>query len=219
MSTIPDRVWPLLTPEEKENLEAVLDGWRYSPTVKCVKCGCEMAIRLRVTAGAVIADDREKTPPTTRSLLSAADQKFLEAAKTSGLFDAFASATKAEKEFSGVPSDIENFFLMFWKTAQPIRVGTVVLAAWIEEFGGRIDVLQANGVIAVLSDGQLVAFVPNRLTLPASASGKGPQVRVSTAGAFELWRKNKYGYVPVNARSFGEALRQHSIGDFGKLVQ
>lgn len=221
MAMIPKRVWEILTAEEREELQAVVDGWRFSPTFRCPKCDTEVQIRLRAQATAIIHPDSEepKTAPKYIEQRTAVDRRVIEAARTSGLMDAFISAVRAEKEHGGIPSDMDEFFLLFWNTAKPSPVSAIVLATWRAEFGGWIDVWQSQGVIAVMSAGELVAFFPNRLTQPVAIAGKGPRPKVSNTASFEMWTKNKWGYVPMSARAFGEALRQRNIGAFGSSVQ
>lgn len=231
MPLIPDRFWEQMTEDERELATAYIDGFRHEPKIVCPHCGGGVAVRLKIVAGATLIDREsgkrvrggpQNTPPrgkepTPSAMLGARDRAFLEAARQSGLLAAFYAAVRTEKEHSGAPADVADLFLKFWKTAEPIKVNAPTLAVWIDEFGGRIEVLQADGIIAILSDGLLMSFFPNRLTQPAkSKDGKGS---VSNEGGFGSWRKGKFGYVPVEARSFGEALKQRNIGTFGTLVQ
>ena len=228
---VPERFWEQMTAAEREVVDAYVEGFRYEPRFTCPECGCWLAVKLKIAAGAVKIDaDGQRVlagpqttqpagPSTPPKSLGAAERVVIEAARTSGVLSAFIAAVNAEKEHGGVPTDIESFFMLFWKTVQPTKVSSVVLATWIEEFGGRIDVWQAQGIIAVLSDGLLMTFFPNRLTLPARVAANGQGAKISNANGFEMWRKGRFGYVPVEARSFGDALRQRNIGSFGSLVQ
>lgn len=220
MAAIPERLWALLSDEEADALREMLAGWRHEPRINCPSCGADIGVRLKITASPRLAadiynPDPEPAPPSR----PASEAAFLEAAKTSGLMKAFEEAVRAERDHSGVPSDLDAFFLLVWGGLQPTKVSSVVLAAWIQEFGGYIEAFQANGILAVLSDGRLVAFVPLRLTRPQSIDRSGPRATVSTAAGFDHWRKGRFGYVPVGAQSFGAAMKQRSIGAFGKLTQ
>lgn len=226
MPLIPERVWAQMTDDEQRIVNDYVDGFRHEPRIVCPHCGGGVAVKIKVTAGATRIDaetgERErgaspKELPGTNTVIGARDRAFLVAARESGLLGAFFAAVKTEKEFGGAPGDIESFFLLFWQTAAPTKVPSVVLAAWIEDFGGRIEVWQAQGIIAILSNGQLMAFFPNRLTVPQKNTAG--TVTVSNAGGFGAWRKSRFGYVPVEARSFGEALQQRNMGAFGAMVQ
>lgn len=210
MSAIPERVQALLTPEEREHLEELIGGV-LRPTFRCPSCSAEVSVRLSVSFRGTSLVHDEKTPPQYILSRPPLEARALEAARAAGLMEAFAHATTTEKEHAGVPDDLDEFFLQFWKHAGPISVARHVLGEWIREFGGRIVALQYQGVIAVLSDDQLVAFVPKRLTITVRVPG-GPAV--ATDGAREQWRKGRFGYVPASARVFGEALRQRNIGAF-----
>lgn len=221
MSAIPERVWALLTEEEQARLRQIANGWRYKPNITCPQCGAHLGVRLKITAGAVALDDEghKVDPPVVEVRVPhrpVKESRLIEAAKTTGLLDAFKSAVMAEKEFTGIPADIEEFFLQFWKMAQPTKLNPIALAAWIKEFEGRIVVLASNGILAILCDGQLRAFAPQRLTRSTQVV---PGVRIPNDQTLDVWIKSKFGYVPVNGGAFSEALRQSNIGKFGTLVQ
>lgn len=220
MALIPERVWEMLSEEERDALQAAVDGFRHQPTFCCPSCQAEVAVKLKVSFGKVALEAaREKTPAAYVFARSHVDLRVLEAAKTSGLMNAFVSTVKAEKEFAGVPSDMDEFFLEFFKKAATVDVPCITLTAWADEFGGRIEVWGHQGILAILSDGTLRAFFPKRLTEPVAVSGKGPRPKVSNEASFALWTKGRFGYVPAGAGAFGQALRQKNIGKFGALVQ
>ena len=219
---IPDHLWAQMTEDEQRLVKETMQGLRRrGREITCPHCAKTIRILTTLSARAYDEDeplDQETPtpPPAPRSVI---DQRVLEAVRASGLLDAFAHTVRAEKEFSGVPADLDSFFLLFVRSLTPTKVSAITLATWIQEFGGFIEVWQAHGILAVISDGALVAFVPNRYTEPTPITGTGPRPKVSTTANFERWTKSKFGYVPVGARHFGEALKQRNVGKFGGIVQ
>jgi hypothetical protein len=217
MSLIPDRVWDLLTDEERVRLREIVDGWRHEPRIVCPQCHAPIGVRLKITAGAV-ALDLEPVPPVV-PLVGAKDAELLDAAKSTGMFDAFAHAVQEERQYAGAPADMPAFFLRFWSLLAPVTVPRLALAAWIDEFGGRIQVFGAEGILLVTSDGVAKLFIPNRFVRASLSSSKDDPQIVPRAAHFERWVKGKFGYVPAGASRFTEALRQRNVGAFGRLVQ
>lgn len=224
MAAIPERVWALLTEEETERLQEIVAGWRHEPNIVCPVCNARLGVRLKISAGAVNLDvaagePRGDAPVVVAERRNATDAKLLEAARHSGLMTAFEAAVKVEKEFGGIPGNMDDFFLLFLRTAAYVPVSAVTLAAWKDEFDGFINVIGSQGVLAVLSDGEVKAFFPNRLTRPVPFAGTGPRPKISNEASFEVWTKGRYGYVPAGAKGFASVLRQANIGKFGTLVQ
>jgi hypothetical protein len=192
----------------------VLTGIQYMPTFRCPACDAQVAVRLSVTAKGMELD-----PPTTGERAerpSARNARFLEAAKAAGLFDSFVHVVRTQKEADGCPRDLEEFFLDFWKSCQFTPVPRPILNLWGDEFHSRIEVLGYQGVLAVLAKGQLMKFFPSRLLVEARLDGGR---FVPNTALFDEWTKHRYGYVPVSAHQFGEALRQHSLGAFAWPAQ
>jgi len=215
---IPDRRWTSLTAEEQAAHRAAVQDLRTRRRlITCPHCHAPVRLDVELVACAPLeaAPVVEKLPPAVGS---ASDRAFLAEAQATGLLEAFGRAVEVEKAHSGVPEDLGAHLLTFWRTATTQKVPAILLADWIQEFGGFIEVIGSEGVWAVLSDGRLQTFVPVRLTRPASPSGGRRSVGISTAETYQSWRKGRFGYVPAGARVFGEALRQRNLGAFGALV-
>jgi hypothetical protein len=220
---IPDRLWTQMTETEQQLVQETMAGLRRGGRdVACPHCA--KTIRIVTTHAAIgkpdAALDHPAPPaPEPKPVVRSKEQLVLEAARMSGLLASFIATVTAEKQHGGVPSDMDAFFLLFFRTAQPIKVSAILLASWKQEFGGFIEVWQGNGIVAVLSDGELRTFVPNRLTQPTPLPGPGQRLTISNTASYERWVKGKFGYVPAGARNFGTALRQAHTGNFGAIVQ
>ncbi len=219
---VPDRVWALLTEDEQRLIRETINGERKSGLeIACPHCQGMIKVSAKIHVRAKDEHDTDKPAIATvqasaPNTTSAKDATLLQTAKASGLFDAFARALIAEKEHTGVPSDIEEFFTTFMRNMEPVIVPKMSLAAWMDEFGGRIEVYGTNGVLAVVSDGEIKEFMPNRF-VRRSTTMRGPQL--PTAALFENWTKGRYGYVPSGSGVFAQAMRQRNIGTFGAIVQ
>jgi hypothetical protein len=224
MTLIPERLWTQMSTDEQQLVRDTMAGMRTrAKQVTCPHCAKAFRISVSYTIqpGPPSPEDEVLSTTVTEALkpsYSAKDAELVDSAKRCGLFDAFAHAAREERQFSGVPHDLEDFFLRFWQRLARVDVPRVALAAWITEFGGRIEVWGADGVLAILSNGEIKAFVPNRYV---RSSGTTTMAKPQTprAANFERWTKSKFGYVPVGSDHFAAALRQRNMGLFGRSVQ
>src|SRR6185503_7111970 len=111
---VPDRVWALLTEDEQELIRQTINGERRKGR-EIICPHCEKIIKISTLVSVRAADGLDhETPKTPKAASSepirAKDEILIEAAKESGLFDAFSRAVIAEKEHSGVPANMEEHF-------------------------------------------------------------------------------------------------------------
>ena len=151
------------------------------------------------------------------------DEMFVEDARASGLLDAFEEAVKAVLPLNGLPSDMGEFLVTFFRTYGVKNVPQFVVNRYAAEFGGRIEFWSAQRIVAVLADRIVRAFVPLDYLVGAptkhlGSGSEGARLMASPA-KLEAWVRGKHGYVPLESKVFGQAMRERSRGDFARLVQ
>jgi hypothetical protein len=151
-----------------------------------------------------------------RGRLTKAEVAMLESAKMTGIFKPMLAAM--EKSAAPVPKNQEKFFLEFMRLAAPITIPASSLELLINEFHGRIEVLQFQQLVAVLSDNQLVMFAPLVYVGPSKNGKRDMRIAIPYETATREWLKTRNGYVPMGARIFGQQIRGKQFGDFGHLV-
>lgn len=215
MAIVPERLWALMTEEERVELKAFTDGV-LGPTFRCPSCQSEVRVRVKLTFGAMSMVAAEKTPklPTDRS-----DQEIalLVEAKSSGMFDAYEKALRAEKS-EQMPKSldaIESLFLKFFTLGVPLGACSGAKTAYRERYQGNLEFVQSNGVVGVVEDRVLVEFAP----LTCFRVAKGAVALRATRVKAEEWIKTRYGYIPKGNHVFAGAMRSKSLGGFGRLVQ
>lgn len=149
--------------------------------------------------------------------LSENEVALLDQAQKVGILEAMMQA------FTGAPcqppKNPHKFFLDFLASAVPMMVPISSLDLLIAEFGGRIEVMQWQQIVGILSDKQLMAFAPLAYLGPSKNGNKEKRLSVSYEALTQGWLKTKMGYVPQGARVFGEQIRRKNFGDFARLVQ
>ena len=107
-----------------------------------------------------------------------------------------------------------------------MRVAERFLARLFQEFGGKIELYHANGIVMVFSDDEVKMFLQRASLDPLGSDFRhSPGVRgVSadrkerTAEPLDSLMRRRAGYVPANAKIFLQAL-SHAVGDFGREMQ
>lgn len=218
MAIVPERLWALMTPEERENIQSAVEGF-LGPTFRCPSCQAEIRARVKLAFGATSLVTEEKTPPTASAPdeLSPEERSIIHSAKASGMFDAYERALKEEKQELGPKGldKIERLFLKFFNLAVPLDGCQNSKAVYRETYPGRLEFVQSNGVVGVSRDRVLVEFTPLKFfKVPKGSTAiKAPHLKA------EQWIKTKFGYIPKGASAFAEAMRPKSLGAFGRLVQ
>jgi|SRR6185369_4209678 len=223
---IPQRLLEQMTPDERADFDATLDGWRNSITGVCPKCSEPLTVRVKLTGSFIQRDTQERTPPKAQQSARPqsqidADERFIEDARASGMLAAFEECVQQLNERQR-PSNTGEFLLTVLRTYGEKVVPRAVLERYKSEFGGRIDFWSAQGVIVVLSDRIVRAFVPHHLIFGAAirdARGKARGTLGTDEQRFDLWVRGKHGYVPADAKIFADAMAQRTRGDFAKVVQ
>lgn len=222
MGFIPDRLLAQMTEEELQVYRDAQAGWPFQPTFTCPHCCAEVRVKLKVSFGGVAADRREKPPPAVAVAQpgNAKEFKLLREAKETGMYDAFVKATQEEKA-GEVPGDLDKFFLDFFRLAAVIKVPIATLDRYRAEYPDQqIAFFQAQGVIAVTADGLIKEFTPYRYARSQKTRlGTLPHGFRPPEEQLDIWVRGKFGYVPRDAGAFADALRQPSVGAFGRVVQ
>ena len=212
-----------MSDEERAVIEDMITGFNHHPTFVCPNCEKEVRVRASVKFGGAAIEGREKTPPQSHrqneNAGNSKEHRVLIDAKESGMFDSFVRTVKEEK--SGmVPGDLDKFFLDFLRTGRPCLVPSRTMNLYKALYDGRINFFQSMGVVAVIADGIVKEFCPYRYARDSkqkigmmAASFTPPEENM------EIWVRGRFGYVPKSSKLFEEALRQPTIGEFGRLVQ
>lgn len=227
MSFISERVWALMTDEERVHVRAIVDGWKFDPITNCPACGARIGMKVRLTTSAVHLDAPDVAPPTTDDAppwlgrLPLAEQRVLAEAQATGLLAAFEAAVQEEKGAMS-PKNVPKFLLEFLATARVDMVPRFILDEYGDQFEGRLEFYSAQGIFAVVVDGVTRAFFPkSRMEgqrLKRSVPGQ-MAARFQSNDRMVEWIRGKFGYVPRDAKLFGAAMRQPNKGKFGTLVQ
>lgn len=214
MSLIPERVWALLTDEEKAAHRAFLDGAGHAVAVACPACQHAFEVRLKLSAKvhsrAALAPRAALTRPETPQ------DRLLAAAEQSGVLDAFRQACEKLKA-TNRPTDIRAYFVQWAEKKALVAPGPAALAALRTEVPtGYLELWQWGGVVGVAADQQLWLFVPYDYVKGLSG-GAVLQMRLPAVSQLQVWVRGRFGYVPAEARGFQEALQERSFGGFARL--
>lgn len=235
MSAIPDRVWELLTDEERAKLKDIVNGWRHEPHIFCPSCGASLGVKLKISAGVVRMMDEEaqtvtdvkqaiaKLPNDVASVQALRlEQDFINDAERSGLLKAFEQAVVEDKP-TNIPSDMRKHFLAFFRTAAAKQVPSFALDYFKDQYDGRLQFWSSQGVMAVTADGIVRHFVPLRFISGASITSIGTNKMRGRLMAddrdLDVWVKGRFGYVPLSSQNYMDAIRQKNVGKFGAIVQ
>lgn len=218
MGLIPERLLEQMTPDEQETARRFIQGIKTrSSQLQCPHCLGIMQVEIGVDLRAVdVPTPKAKyVPPPDLDRVPRHYRQMIEASKASGLFDQFAGALKEEK-LAQVPRDIDVFFCRFWDLSAPVHLTARQRDLVQTHYGQGAVAWGANGVLMILRQGLVVAFVPQRFLRAAVGHGK---FQMSVVPQFEQWVKGPFGYVPADARGFAAELSRQNIGKFGVLVQ
>lgn len=232
MPAIPDRVWELLTDDEREHLTSIVNGWRHEPRIVCPNCQAQLGVKLKISAGAINIEATSESPvvatpasagPTNDQRIAAAELAMIDSAERSGLMKAFVRAVHEAKGTSGVPTDMNKFFLEFFRAAVVKRVPSFVVERFNREFSGNFTFWGVQGVLALSVDGVIRMFMPLSFIvgppITSIATRKmGGRLQVD-GNELEIWIKGRFGYVPLHSENYMNAMKQQNIGKFGTLVQ
>ena len=225
---IPERLWQQMTPDEQAKVEEAVEGIRTALSGTCPGCGMRLVSKVKLTGHFIAEDKEERTPPTPpmthgdRYIAGrdanqrAIDDKFLAEAKDSGMLAAFAEAVSHLKP-QQQPNDMGQFLLVFFRTYGEKMVPRDVLAKYSAEFSGRLDFWSGQGIVAVLADRVVRAFVPSHFIFGATvrdAKGKARASLGTDVQALDTWVRGRHGYVPLGAPNFTEAMNRKSRGEF-----
>lgn len=211
-----------MTDDERAILRDLVDGF-HIPTFTCPHCQKEARVKTLVQFKAISVESREKTPPQVKTRSeNAQDSKthrILADAKASGMFDAFVRTVKEEKA-GMVPGDLDKFFMDFLRTGRPCMVPARTLKLYKALYDGRIHFFQSMGVVVVSADGVVKEFCPYSYARDDKQKvGMMAATFTPSEEKMEIWVRGRFGYVPQSSKLFEEAMRQPSIGEFGRMVQ
>lgn len=129
-----------------------------------------------------------------------------------GITSAFESVVK-ELMAHQLPPDMNKFFLTWLTTTTKASlIPKLALQRLINEFRGEIGVYHAQGIGAVVSNGQLRCFVAMHLLrgeIIRAGNGSNTKLRTrATDERLDAWIKTKHGYVYGKGLLFTEMQKQ-----------
>lgn len=141
----------------------------------------------------------------------------------SGILGAFVDVA-TELKAHQMPKDTKQFFLNWLKTCivAPL-IPKFALRKLINEFDdGTIEVQHAQGIGAVISNGQLRCFVPMHLLrgeVIRAGGGSNTKLRtMATDAGLDTWIRTKHGYVLGGSAMFTE-MKKSAKGNFELTVK
>jgi hypothetical protein len=162
-------------------------------------------------------DDTAKSRPITAgehftAQLDPAQELAWKMAEESGMGEAFGKAF--QHAHGTVPNNIPKAFFGWLRLAKPKMIPREVMQVFKDEFGGSISFVAHQSVGAVMSNGEVVNFLPCQTVGLSGASG----VRLSQTGGqlartAEQWIRTKYGYV-ARSGAMLDTMRKKSYGEF-----
>lgn len=116
-----------------------------------------------------------------------------------------------------LPNDMNKFFLTWLTTTTKASlIPRLALQRLINEFNGEIAVYHAQGIGAVVSNGQLRCFMPMHLLrgeIIRAGNGSNTKLRTrATEERLERWIKTRHGYVYGAGMLFSEMQKQAKGG-------
>jgi hypothetical protein len=188
--------------------------------LNCPHCGDDIAIDVGVELQTARKWEPDREADDWRLSRTPEQIAVVEHARSSGVLEAFTVAVHARQAANGQPKSMESFLLTFLSSMRQNRVPHFVLKHYIREFGhGTISIWSAQGVLAVVADGRLRAFVPLEVVRGqsiVSVSGLNKSRIGGDEDSFQAWVKTRNGYVPAGARVFLDEMRGKSFGEFAK---
>jgi len=226
MALIPERLWQMMTDEEKTLVQDVVDGFKQAPRIVCPNCQHEVAVRLKVTLGALEPGRLTPSKPADPEPVQpedAAQKEILAHAIETGMLGAFQRAfEKATKTKLSSDHAIQRAFLTFVDQAHSRTVPMFVLDRYKSIYKGYVEFLQFNGVVVVVSEHIWREFIPVPLLVGAALKNQSGHTKGRLAvdeTKFHEWIKGKYGYVPNASGAFKDLLTRKSFGAFDELTQ
>lgn len=215
---IPERLLAQMTTEERDALDAYIDGARNNVAVACPACAHEFEVRLRVKVAVHSRTERARSdgPPRPET----ENDRLLYAAEHSGLLAAF-HATVDRLKPSCRPTDVRAYFLLWTqKKGEVPPIGPRAIAALREALGndGYLELWQWGGIVGVVLDRHLRMFVPYDY-LKGFTGGDRLKMRLPAQDALVAWVRGRFGYVPIDTPLFQESMQERSVGGFARLTQ
>lgn len=188
-------------------------------------CYCENALwvaigGLNLTPFPVDGNGFEKKEKGTfDEVVNDRDRIFLKRAEKHGLLKAFADVVEVAKA-EQIPHDMGKFLLTFFKTAQLKSVPKFALDFYMCEFPGKpITFLGAQGIIAVLADGQIKCFAPLESVAGSTVRSSTTNTIVARVGGsvddLETWKRTRWGYV-LSGSIMADEIRRIPVGGFAR---
>jgi hypothetical protein len=151
----------------------------------------------------------------------------IEIAEESGILEVFTNIIQRYRKMLNqpLPHSMSTFFLSFLRSLAHLELSPESRGALANEFGGTIDVYQANGIAMVLSGGEIRWFcfaseLKNHHKKQGSATLKlNGKTMVKGTRTNDSILRTRLGYVPASAHIFLQALLHYGPGNPRREVQ
>lgn len=197
----------------------------------CPHCGemCSLPVSIQVLEPEKFIESEDSECETFDPYrgLTADQRDIVVSAERGGILEAFGQAcANRNGAVEQTPRRLGKFFVTFLRTARPKIVPGFVLRHYIQQFNGQIEFWGSQGVLGVVADGKLRAFLPLAMAAGMKVkkvAGGGMDARRMNArlsaedAEFQDWVKTRHGYVPSECRVFMAEIRKRSIGDFANV--
>lgn len=135
---------------------------------ECPHCKGSISVSIRTEILGVNIPEEEGNIDWSAGL-SDEEKRSIDVARDSGVLDAFGRVVEYNQQY---PKSIERFFLNFLRNARPRTIPSFAIRALFEEFPTkRVNVVQGDGVIAVIVEGAIRRFIPLKLAAGESLGG------------------------------------------------
>lgn len=156
---------------------------------------CRNSIRVGVQTEILSVDIPEEGNIDWDAGLSTHEKGAIEAAKESGTLDAFKRAVEYGDHR---PRSIERFFLSYLRSAKPRIIPEFATRTLFKEFPRqRVNILQAQGILAVVVEGSIRKFIPLELAAGKSLGGSNKLRTSADEAEYHNWMKSECTF-PAN---------------------
>jgi hypothetical protein len=220
---------PMKTDDDEISEVEVDEGLRpWKKHIECPHCHKRLKLNFKLKLNEVLLDsgDAEAGKDRDESRFLPDELRLIRQAQETGMLEAFKDAWNTNNLQSPLSYEksVSKAFLQYLKLATTKRVPSFVLNAFYKEFPGQLAFNGANGVVAVISDGKLCAFFPQKLVVGGKLGKIGGGQSTASFGAklpvnenaLNEWIRTKHGYVAGRGLYF-EAMQMRSRGDFADV--
>ena len=157
---------------------------------------CRKSIKIAIQTDILAVDiPEEEGNIDWNAGLSDQEKVAIQTAKESGTLEAF---KRAVEYGDSRPKSIERFFISYLRIAKPRIIPEFATRALFKEFPRqRVNVLQAQGILAVVVEGSIRKFIPLELAAGKSLGGTNKLRTSADEAEYHNWMKSEHTF-PAN---------------------